>query len=640
MLKPLLIGILLLGIVCPVVAQKSKTDSLVGAVRSQPDDTGKVNSLNLLSRRLYETAKYDSSLLVANQAIELGNKIGYNKGEGSGYTNAGNIYYLAAMFDSATYCQQKAIQLQTEAENPLGIGASNLGMGNIYMTQGNYPASMEHYLRARGIFEVLVKTDPLMRKHLGNVYNNMGNVNLLMKDYDSALVNYGKALELRLAMKDWAAAGVSYGSLGAAHGLLNNYDEALKNHREAIRLKQQVGDRQGVGSTYGNIGGIYVYLKQYDLALENFYASAAIADSLQDMETLANAYSNIGQVYVLQGKNDEAIEITNKALAIGEARSNLEILKNSHSVLYQADSALGLWKEANFHLNKHMEYSNQLLSEEKTREVVTAEMNYQFKREKEKSETEQAAQLEKEKLIKWFVAGGLVLLLLITLLAFNRQRLKQKTEHQLQLNTKQKEQADAVMETQESERKRIAEDLHDSLGHLLSTTKMHLQTLSAIDQPKVESSLHLLNQASEEIRNITFNLMPHTLEEGGLVPALHELAGKVSKAGVVKVNLQVHNMEKFTLEKQSQFNIYRIVQEAVNNILKHADAKEISLQLIGLEEHISIMIEDDGKGFDTTTKKTGRGLKNIVTRSLWLKGNINIDSQPGRGTTITTEIPV
>lgn len=196
------------------------------------------------------------------------------------------------------------------------------------------------------------------------------------------------------------------------------------------------------------------------------------------------------------------------------------------------------------------------------------------------------------------------------------------------------------METQESERKRISEDLHDSLGHLLSTAKMHLQSIPDDQKPKIGNSLHLLNQASEEIRNITFNLMPRTLEEGGLVPALHELANKVSKAGVVQVKLQVHNMDRFILVKQSQFNIYRIVQEAVNNILKHADAKEINIQLIGQNDHLSIMIEDDGKGFDTTTKKTGRGLKNIVTRSLWLKGSINIDSHPGKGTTITTEIPV
>jgi signal transduction histidine kinase len=195
------------------------------------------------------------------------------------------------------------------------------------------------------------------------------------------------------------------------------------------------------------------------------------------------------------------------------------------------------------------------------------------------------------------------------------------------------------METQELERKRIAEDIHDSLGHLLSTVKLNLQTLKGGEQ-QITTSLNLLNQASEEIRNITFNLMPRTLEEGGLVPALNELASKVTASGVLKVNLHIHDIDKFILEKQSQFNIYRIIQEAVNNILKHANASEINIQMIGQEDHITIMIEDDGKGFTPGEKSAGRGLKNIVTRSLWLKGSLNIDSTPGKGTTITTEIPV
>src|SRR6185312_7023796 len=232
------------------------------------------------------------------------------------------------------------------------------------------------------------------------------------------------------------------------------------------------------------------------------------------------------------------------------------------------------------------------------------------------------------------------LVLLSSFLLFNRVRLKQKNKHQQLLNEQQKELAVAVMDTQEQERKRIAEDLHDSLGHLLSTVKLNLQTLPESQKPVLQNSMNLLNQALEELQNITFNLMPRTLEEEGLVAALNELTSKVSSSGLVKIKVLVHDMNRFNLEKQSQFNVYRIVQEAVNNILKHAEAKEITIQLVGQDNHFTIMIEDDGKGFDTGTQKNGRGLKNIVTRSLWLKGNINIDSTPGRGTTITTEIPI
>jgi two-component system NarL family sensor kinase len=262
-----------------------------------------------------------------------------------------------------------------------------------------------------------------------------------------------------------------------------------------------------------------------------------------------------------------------------------------------------------------------------------------LKMEHEKKESDQKAELLRQKQINWLIAGFTVLLLLIGALVFNRYKLTQKNKYQKEAAEQQKKQAVAVMDAQEEERKRIAEDLHDSLGHMLSTVKLNLQMVPE-GQSQVKNSLQLIDQASEEIRNITFNLMPRTLEEEGLIPALNELAAKITNSGSVKISLHIHQIEKFTIEKQSQFNIYRIIQEAVNNILKHADAKEITIQLVGQKDHLTIMIEDDGKGFDPARNKGGRGLKNIVTRSLWLKGIINIDSTPGRGTTITTEIPV
>lgn len=640
MLKQFFIGLILCSSLCPVLAQKSKTDSLLKVVRTQADDTNKVNTLNLLSRQLYLVGKYDSGMIVANDAITLGNKTGFKKGVANGYNNVGNVYFMLGKYDSSIANHKASLKLQTEVDNKVGIASSNNNMGNIYFMQGNYPAALKSYLVARSMYDVLSQSDSMVRTNLSAAYNNIGNVNLMMKHYDSALVNYDKALKLRLAINNIHGAAETYGNIGTTHYLLHDYTEALAKYNESLKLKVLIDDRQGIGATYGNIGSVYYDLKQYELSLENLFASMKIADSLQDIETLANAYSNIGQVYVNLEKGDSALTYLERSLAIGKELGNPEILKNSYNGMYRADSALGRWKDAYDNYNLFVHYRDQMLNDEKTREVVTQQMTYEFEKEKAQQEAEQQAQLAEERFIKWSVVGGVGLLLLISLLIFNWYRLKQKNKFQSQLNEKQKEQANAVMETQESERKRIAEDLHDSLGHLLSTAKMHLHSIPNEQKPQVESSLHLLNQASEEIRNITFNLMPHTLEEGGLVPALHELASKVTKAGVVAVNLQVHNMERFSIEKQSQFNIYRIVQEAVNNILKHADAKNIDIQLVGLEENLSIVIEDDGKGFDTSTKKTGRGLKNIVTRSLWLKGNINIDSSPGRGTTITTEIPM
>jgi two-component system, NarL family, sensor kinase len=644
MLKSILRGVILSGLLLVpalnLCAQKSKTDSLLSAVRSQPDDTGKVNTLNLLSRQLYISGKTDSGLVIARQAITLGTKIGFKKGVANGYNNVGNVYFYTGAYDSAITNHEISLKLQTEAGNMVGIASSNNNMGNIYFLKNNFPKALQYYLNAKAMYEKLPPETPMVQTNLSAAYNNIGNVNLYLKKYDSSLVYYRTALEMRLAQGNQFYIAESYGNIATTHYLRHEYAEALKNHEASLKVKREIDDVHGIAMSYGNIGIVYYDLKEYDKALENLFESARICDSLGTPEPLANAYTNIGQVYVMQGRNEEAIDFALKGLKIGEELKSAEIRKNAYNAIYQADSAMGKWKEAYENQQKYIYYRDQLVNEQTIQDIQTVKLTYEFDKQQAQAEAEQQAQLEKERLVKWFVTSGLLLVLLLAVVFFNRQRLKRIATHQLELNQLQKEQANAVMETQESERKRIAEDLHDSLGHLLSTAKMHLQSIPDDQKPKVDSSLVLLNQASEEIRNITFNLMPRTLEEGGLVPALHELANKVSKAGVVLVNLQVHNMDRFILEKQSQFNIYRIVQEAVNNILKHADAKEINIQLIGQNDHLSIMIEDDGKGFDTAAKKTGRGLKNIVTRSLWLKGSINIDSHPGRGTTITTEIPI
>lgn len=639
MLKQIFLGLILCGLSCPVPAQKSKTDSLLNAARSQPDDTGRVNTLNLLSRQLYNTGKTDSGLAVAYSAITLGNKLGFKKGVANGYNNAGNVFFITGKYDSSIANHKISLQLQTEINNTVGIASSNNNMGNVFFMQGNYPAALKSYLNAKAMYEKLPPETPMVQANLSAAYNNIGNVNLYLKKYDSSLVYYQTALEMRSAQGNQFGVAESYGNIGTTYYLLHDYKKSIENHEASLKVKRAIDDIRGIAMSYGNIGSVYFDLGEYEEALENFFASAHLCDSLGDPEPLANAYSNIGQVYVKQGRNKEAIEFCMKSLAIGEKLENPEIMKNSYNGIYQADSAMGLWQEAYANHQKFVYYRDQLLNEETIRNTEQAKLNYRFETQQAADEAKQEAELAEERFIKWITVGGIGALLLLSLIAFNWYRVRQKHRFQQQLNDQQKQQANAVMETQESERKRIAEDLHDSLGHLLSTAKMHLQSIPETQQKQVENSMHLLNQASEEIRNITFNLMPHTLEEGGLIPALHELATKVTKSGIVVMNLQVHNMHHITLEKQSQFNIYRIVQEAVNNIIKHADAKHIDIQLVGLEDHLSIVIEDDGRGFDTTTKKSGRGLKNIVTRSLWLKGHINIDSSPGRGTTITTEIP-
>ena len=621
-----------------LTGQQKKIDSVKNVIKISALDSNKVNSLNFLSRQYYLVGNYDSSIISANEAKSLGEKIGFKRGSANALNNLGNDYMLMGKYDDAIKNHLASLAIQTEIGNEQGIASSNNNMGSIYYLQGNYPEALKHYLIALKIYE-RTQAIPAVKTSLASCYSNAGNIYFRENDFDKALTNYSAALKIRLEINDKHGIGISYGNLGVLYYSEHKYAEALKNYSASLKVKQETGDVQGTASTCGNIGLVYYDQGNFSDALNYFFQSANLADSIGSKEVFANAYTNIGQIYVKQHKADSAIYFFNKSFAIGKEIGNNEILKNCYNGYALADSANGNWQPAFGNYEKYILYRDSLENDANSKKILQAQMNFDFEKREDAEKAEQQRKDDESRIVMWSITGGAVLLLLTTFLFFSRAGLKQKNKFQVLLNEKQKENANAVMETQEQERKRIAEDLHDSLGHLLSTAKLNLQSTEVTENQNVKNSVNLLNQASEEIRNIIFALMPGTLEEQGLVAALHELANKVTGTGRVKVILHVHDVERFVLEKQSQFNIYRIVQEAVNNILKHADATEINIQLVGIDNHLSIMIEDDGKGFDMKEKSSGRGLKNIVTRSLWLKGNINIDSSPGHGTTITTEIP-
>jgi signal transduction histidine kinase len=653
MLKITPLFAILLFCLSPVISsgQKSKIDSLERAARNAKEDSNKVITLNLLTRQIYLRGNYDTATFYANEAKVIAEKINYKKGLANAYNNIGNINMYRGDFSEALKNHSISLKIQTEIGNKAGIASSHNNMGNIYFGQGIYPEALKNYLAAMSIYKEL----PDVKMSLASAYNNIGNVYFTQGNYSEALKNYQAGLETRKEIGDKQGLAASYGNVGNVYFSLGKFTEALKSDSISLELKKETEDQQGLAATYGNIGGIYFALNNYPEALKSFFASEKIGLELGDKLLLGNAYSNIGETYIRQNKSSDAIQFLNKSLQLGKELGSKEVMKNSYNGLSEADSLQGNWREAYENHKLFIVYRDSLLNEENTQKITQSQMNFDFEQKELRTKAEQEKkdaatrtiqvqkdeEIKRQRIINWFVASSLLLLLFSSLLIFNRYRLKQKNNYQQQLNRQQKEQAVAVMETQEQERKRIAEDLHDSLGHLLSTTKLTLQTVPESQKHLMENPLSLLNQASSEIRNITFNLMPKTLEEEGLVSALNELASKTSGSGSVKMFLQVHGMESTILEKQTQFNIYRIIQEAVNNILKHAEASEINIQLIREGNQLTIMIEDDGKGFDSAVeKKSGRGLRNITTRTQWLNGTNVIDSTPGRGTTISIQIPL
>ncbi len=204
----------------------------------------------------------------------------------------------------------------------------------------------------------------------------------------------------------------------------------------------------------------------------------------------------------------------------------------------------------------------------------------------------------------------------------------------------------SMIEGQESERLRIAQDLHDGLGGLLTTVKAHFNAIEReianIKNMNVyEKTNQLIDEACAEVRRIAHDMVPHSLKMNGLQGVLSDIQQSVKSRGVA-CDVEIHHLDESILGEQKAVMIYRIVQEVVNNAMKHANASHLLIQLIGHDHGLNVMIEDNGKGFDINSLIGGKGmgLKSIESRVKYLEGTLNIDSAPSQGTTINIEIPI
>lgn len=205
----------------------------------------------------------------------------------------------------------------------------------------------------------------------------------------------------------------------------------------------------------------------------------------------------------------------------------------------------------------------------------------------------------------------------------------------------------AVLEAEERERQRIAQDLHDGVGQMMSAVKLNLSAfqseLQITDEQiknKFENIFSLVDDSCKEVRSVSHNMMPNALLKNGLSTAVREFLNKID-SNALEVNLYVEGLDEH-LNSDVEIMLYRVIQECVNNAVKHAGASKLDLSIIREEKNLSVSIEDNGKGFDTSDMDlfSGIGLKNIISRVEYLKGNIEFDAKENKGTAIIIHVPL
>ncbi len=247
--------------------------------------------------------------------------------------------------------------------------------------------------------------------------------------------------------------------------------------------------------------------------------------------------------------------------------------------------------------------------------------------------------------IDLFALAFILEIIVLSLLLAARFKSIRESEQLLlsEQNRQQQIRTEAVLEAEERERVRIARDLHDGIGQMIAAARMSLGKFSStnnLNEPEIQQTLDLLEDSIKEIREVSHNMMPGSLMKFGLPTALKQLANKINNAGSLQINLQIIGL-KDRLDERVETMLYRVIQEIVSNVLRHAEATKVNIELVSHENELVLVVEDNGKGFDINNNDNqGIGLKNILTRVEYLDGNVNFDSAIGKGTSVIVEIPI
>ncbi|MEQ8364616.1 MAG: tetratricopeptide repeat protein [Cyclobacteriaceae bacterium] len=432
----------------------------------------------------------------------------------------------------------------------------------------------------------------------------------------------------------------------------NKPDSALFYHFKIFEL-DPVPDSLDIKFTFNNIGNTLMKTGQFVQAEQYLLTSLALARKINSPYTYAGSFTNLGQLKTKQKNFRQAEIYFDSALYYALASQSLEKIRDTYFDLYTFNKERGDLQQALMYQDKFYLLKDSIFKNERLQTVSELETKYQTSI-KDKQILEQNAELkEREDQFNRAVMVAVFLIVLIGMLVIilllNKSRFKRKQElleKELEIQL-QEASIQAALSSQELERKRFAQDLHDGMGQLISSLRLLLGNINSGSSMEsrvgvVSKSEKIIDEMQKEIRGIAFNLMPQTLIQFGLVPALKEMALRITSSGQVMVSVISFDMPERLSEIQ-EISLYRIIQEWVNNVLKYAQAAKIEVQLVGHEKELSITIEDTGKGFDTHVLEqgSGNGWRNIMSRVKLIHGELEIDSSPNRtGTTLIIRVPV
>jgi signal transduction histidine kinase len=626
--------------ICAYTQSNKLIDSLEKVAASQKD-TSLVITYNELTWQ-YRNVNRDKAIEYGNKALELGLKLKFDKGVAQAYNDMGIIYYDQEDFEKALDLYNRAFEIRKKQGDQKGMAALYNKIGILFQRRGDFDKALDNQQKALTLYEKI-------QNDIGISYsiNNIGIIHQNMGNYEEALTYQERSIAIKEKLGDKYGLAGSYVNAGNIWLIKKNYPKTEEYYSKAEEMTRAIGDKEYLSNALNNFGSYFLKTNQLSKALQYVTESFQLRQALQDHKGMVSCMANLGDIYTRLQQYDSAQAILQKAVTMADSsaasRPELPKLYKQFASLYEAKGDLG---NALAMQRKYSELNDSLYTDDLRANFAELQTKYETAK---KEQTIQQQQFELTKKNFW-IAAVTGILLLGALLAFSfykRYRLQQEKKLQLEIMHQQDMATRAIIEAEENERSRIASDLHDGVGQMMSAAKMNLSGFESRlrfdnekDKVAFENIISLVDESCKEVRSVSHNMMPNALLKNGLSNAVKEFISKIDHS-VLKVNLYTEGLNE-RLESDTETVLYRVIQECVNNVIKHSGANTLDISLIKDADGIAATIDDNGKGFDTNAKEKfeGIGLKNIVTRLQYLKGTVDFDSAPGKGTLVAIHVPL
>lgn len=640
----LLTGISLFSTYVTAANIQDRSDSLLLVLTSlKKNDSTKTRVYFEIGREYWFQRNFSEAVFHLNKSVQLAQKSNFHKHQSDAYNLLAHVYLRKEKYDSVFYFLQKAL----DEKNILYYPSIYETYSTLYCQLGDYPASLKYALKAIDGYEK--NPEPEFKILAVYVYIKAGEILTRTGQTQRAMHYYTRAYQKAHAAGNHVALNTAILNMAHYYYLQHNLEKAKQLYDTVIVMGKNMINQENAMFCYEGLGNIAIKQQMPKEAI-GFYRLALSYALQKELNAHAeNFYMRMGSAFLLNNRIDSAGHYLQQALTLSKASKNYNNLSEVYLQLAHLQRKRNNYQNAFALFTIHAGYKDSILSIEKIRTINNLDVLHRTQQKENEILRLQKSEQEKNFTIRarnLYITIGIFLVLVLSVVVLfilynyrNKHRLHSEKVKQME-QSQQVASLQSMINGQESERTRIARDLHDGLGGLFSTVKMLLSTLEHENENLKQNTLFkksysLVDAATVELRDIAHNMMPEVLTKLGLINAVKDLADTISAGKSLKVTVEVYGLNE-RLAADKEVIMFRIIQELLNNCIKHANATEVIIQFIKDENRLSVVVEDNGQGFNIEAKdnKIHSGIETIKNRVNYLKGTLTIDSQKGKGTSI------